>query len=40
MEKTPIWRRKNHRKTDLLCGVLYRIQGGLIIDKGDRDRVT
>jgi hypothetical protein len=32
---------KNHGKTDLLCGVLYRVQGVLFIyiGKGDRDMV-
>jgi hypothetical protein len=32
VEKTPpMWRRKNHGKTYLLCGVLYRVQGVLFI---------
>jgi hypothetical protein len=32
---------KNHGKTDLLCVVKYRVQGGPIyIGKGDRDSVT
>jgi hypothetical protein len=32
VEKTPsMWRRKKQGKTNLLCGVLYRVQGSLFI---------